>query len=61
MWKSLAVVGGDVVVWLDADVVDFDPAFVAGLVGPIVDDAEVGYVSRLPAGAGRRRGRGRAG
>jgi glucosyl-3-phosphoglycerate synthase len=47
MWKSLAVVGGDVVVWLDADVVDFDPAFVAGLVGPIVDDAEVGYVKAV--------------
>ncbi len=47
MWKSLAVVRGDVVVWLDADVVDFDPAFVAGLVGPIVDDAEVGYVKAV--------------
>ena len=35
MWKSLAVVRGDVVVWLDADVVDFDPAFVTGLLGPL--------------------------
>ena len=34
MWKSLAVVRGDIVVWLDADVVGFDPAFVTGLRGP---------------------------
>jgi glucosyl-3-phosphoglycerate synthase len=55
MWKSLAVLRGDVVVWLDADVVDFDPAFVAGLVGPLVDDPEVGYVKavyRRALGAG---------
>jgi glucosyl-3-phosphoglycerate synthase len=38
MWKSLAVLRGDIVVWLDADVVDFDPAFVTGLVGPLLDD-----------------------
>ncbi len=28
---------GDIVVWLDSDVVDFDPAFVTGLVGPLLD------------------------
>jgi glucosyl-3-phosphoglycerate synthase len=47
MWKSLATVRGDVVVWLDADVVGFDPAFVAGLVGPLVEDPEVGYVKAV--------------
>lgn len=47
MWKSLAVLRGDIVVWLDADVVDFDPAFVTGLVGPLLDDPEVGYVKAL--------------
>jgi glucosyl-3-phosphoglycerate synthase len=47
MWKSLAAVRGDVVVWLDADVVGFDPAFVAGLVGPLVEDPEVGYVKAV--------------
>lgn len=47
MWKSLAVLSGDLVVWLDADVVDFDPAFVAGLLGPLLTDADVGYVKAL--------------
>jgi glucosyl-3-phosphoglycerate synthase len=47
MWKSLAAVRGDIVVWLDADVVDFDPAFVAGLVGPLAADPEVGYVKAV--------------
>lgn len=47
LWKSLAVLRGDIVVWLDSDVVDFDPAFVTGLVGPLAGDPEVGYVKAL--------------
>jgi glucosyl-3-phosphoglycerate synthase len=42
MWKSLAAVRGDVVVWLDADVVGFEPAFVTGLLGPLIEDPEGG-------------------
>jgi glucosyl-3-phosphoglycerate synthase len=47
LWKSLAVLRGDIVVWLDSDVVDFDPAFVTGLLGPLAADPEVGYVKAL--------------
>jgi glucosyl-3-phosphoglycerate synthase len=47
MWKSLAVVSGEIVVWLDADVVGFDPAFVTGLLGPLLHEPEVGYVKAL--------------
>jgi glucosyl-3-phosphoglycerate synthase len=47
MWKSLAVLSGDLVVWLDADVVDFDTAFVSGLLGPLLAEPEVGYVKAL--------------
>ena len=47
MWKSLAVVSGGIVVWLDADVIGFDPAFVTGLLGPLLDEPEVGYVKAL--------------
>jgi len=47
MWKSLAEVSGDLVVWLDSDVVDFDPAFVTGLLGPLVDEPAVGYVKAV--------------
>jgi glucosyl-3-phosphoglycerate synthase len=54
LWKSLAAVSGDLVVWLDSDVRDFDPAFVPGLLGPLLTDPEVGYVKALyrrPLGA----------
>ena len=47
LWKSLAVLRGDIVVWLDSDVVDFDPAFVTGLLGPLADDPGLGYVKAL--------------
>jgi len=47
LWKSLAVLNGEIVVWLDSDVVDFDPAFVTGLVGPLLEDPAVGYVKAL--------------
>jgi glucosyl-3-phosphoglycerate synthase len=36
LWRSLAATTGDVVVFLDSDLVDFDPAFVPSLLGPIL-------------------------
>lgn len=47
LWKSLAVVRGDLVVWLDSDLAPFDPAFVPGLVGPLLHVPEVSYVKAL--------------
>ena len=47
LWKSLAVVTGDLVVWLDADVAPFDPAFVPGLLGPLLHLPDVSYVKAL--------------
>jgi Glycosyl transferase family 2 len=44
LWKSLAVVSGDLVVWLDADVAPFDPAFVPGLLGPLLHVPGIEYV-----------------
>ena len=41
------MVTGDLVVWLDADVAPFDPAFVSGLLGPLLHEPEVGYVKAL--------------
>jgi glucosyl-3-phosphoglycerate synthase len=36
LWKSLFASTGDVVVWCDADVRDFDPRFITGLLGPLL-------------------------
>jgi len=47
LWKSLAAVSGDLVVWLDSDVHEFDPAFVPGLLGPLLTEPGVGYVKAL--------------
>jgi len=43
LWKSLAVVGADIVVWLDSDVTNFDPAFVTKLIAPLLLDDELVY------------------
>ncbi len=44
MWKSLAECRGEVVVWCDADIVDFAPRFVVGLLGPLLGDPGVAFV-----------------
>src|SRR3954453_2709892 len=36
LWRSLAATSGDIVVFLDSDLVDFDPAFVPSLLGPLL-------------------------
>jgi glucosyl-3-phosphoglycerate synthase len=47
LWKSLHVTTGDLVVFLDSDVQEFDPRFVLGLLGPLLTDPDVGYVKGL--------------
>lgn len=44
MWRSLHASSGDLVVWCDADLVDFDAAFVVGLVGPLLTQSSVMFV-----------------
>jgi glucosyl-3-phosphoglycerate synthase len=47
LWKSLHATTGDLVVFVDSDLVDFDPCFVVGLLGPLLTDPAVGYVKAL--------------
>ena len=44
LWRSLAATSGDVVVFLDSDLVDPDPAFVPSLLGPLLTEAGVHLV-----------------
>jgi glucosyl-3-phosphoglycerate synthase len=44
LWKSLFESDGDIVVWCDADVANFDPMYVVGLTGPLLERADVGFV-----------------
>jgi mannitol/fructose-specific phosphotransferase system IIA component (Ntr-type) len=64
LWKSLYLVDGDIIVWVDSDIKNIHPKFVYGLVGPLLEEPEIGYVKafyrrpirvghRLRAGGGR--------
>lgn len=44
LWKSLYVLEGDIIVWVDADISNIAPKFVYGLVGPLLRDQRIGYV-----------------
>jgi len=44
MWKSLFVTRGEVLVFMDADLLDWDTHFVPGLVGPLLTRPEVALV-----------------
>ncbi|WP_426245982.1 glucosyl-3-phosphoglycerate synthase [Nocardioides sp. LHG3406-4] len=44
MWKSQFVTTGDVVVFMDADLLDWDTHFVPGLLGPLLTDPGVQLV-----------------
>jgi glucosyl-3-phosphoglycerate synthase len=65
LWKSLFVTSGEMVVFVDADLQEFDPWFVVGLLGPLLSDPDVDFVKAIydrplvdgstvvPAGGGR--------
>lgn len=44
MWKSLLVTSGDVVAFLDADLVEWDTHFVSGLLGPLLTEPGIALV-----------------
>jgi glucosyl-3-phosphoglycerate synthase len=44
LWRSLAASSGDLVVWCDADLLDFGSSFVVGLVAPLLADPAVAFV-----------------
>ncbi len=44
MWKSLFVTRGDLLVFMDADLLDWDTHFVPGLLGPLLTRPEVSLV-----------------
>ena len=44
LWRSLAATSGDVVVFVDADLLSFDPSYVTGLLGPLLTDPEISFV-----------------
>jgi glucosyl-3-phosphoglycerate synthase len=47
MWRSLAATDGDVVVFVDADLQSFTPAYITGLLGPLLTDDAVQLVKAV--------------
>jgi glycosyltransferase involved in cell wall biosynthesis/nucleotide-binding universal stress UspA family protein len=65
LWKSLLVTRGDIVLWIDTDIVNIDPRFVYGVLGPMLVDPKLQFVKgfyrrplkvdgKLQAGGGGR-------
>lgn len=44
LWRSLHVLHGNIIVWIDSDICNFKPRFVHGLVGPILERPEIRFV-----------------
>ncbi len=44
MWRAVHVTEGDIVAFCDADVRHFDGSFVLGLIGPLLERADLGFV-----------------
>lgn len=65
LWRSLAATSSDLLVFVDADLSDFTPRFVTGLLGPLLTDPSTAFVKAtydrpiredgvvVPAGGGR--------
>ena len=44
LWKSLYVLKGDIICWIDADITNIHPRFVLGLIGPLLEFPHLLYV-----------------
>ncbi len=65
LWKSLLVTRGDIILWVDTDIVNIHPRFVYGVLGPLLLNPRLQFVKgfyqrplhtadKLQAGAGGR-------
>jgi glycosyltransferase involved in cell wall biosynthesis len=44
LWKSLYVTQGDLIIWIDTDIVNIHPRFVYGIIGPMLASPNVQFV-----------------
>ena len=44
LWKSLLVTKGDIIVWVDTDIVNIHPRFVYGIIGPLLHNPQIQFV-----------------
>jgi hypothetical protein len=44
LWKSLYILKGDILAWIDTDIVNIQPHFVYGILGPLLHNSFIQYV-----------------
>lgn len=44
LWKSLYLLKGDIIVWVDTDITNIHPRFIYGLLGPLLKHPHIQYV-----------------
>lgn len=44
LWKSLHVLTGDIIAWIDTDITNIHPRFIYGLLGPLLKQPKIMYV-----------------
>jgi len=44
LWKALYLFRGDIIVYLDADIKNFHPKFICGLIGPLLSNKKIKFV-----------------
>jgi len=44
LWKSLYILSGDIIAWIDTDIKNIHPRFVYGIIGPLLLDDRIQYV-----------------
>jgi len=57
LWKSLYILEGDIILWLDADIKNIHPKFAYGILGPLLEFDHICYVKGFyerPIKVGRR-------
>jgi len=57
LWKSLYMTSGDIIIWIDSDIVNIHPRFVYGVVGPLLLNKNIHFVKgfyQRPLKTGRR-------
>jgi hypothetical protein len=57
LWKSLLVTRGDILLWIDTDIVNIHPRFVYGILGPLIQNPRIQFVKgyyRRPLKVGKK-------
>jgi glucosyl-3-phosphoglycerate synthase len=57
LWKSLLVTRGDILLWIDTDIVNIHPRFIYGILGPLLQNPRIQFVKgfyRRPLKVGKK-------